>query len=82
MEIEKNGIVLLPFTPQLWLTVLITMTLLAVSLHVTRKCSMKNRHREIKNVEENFVSSALYVLGSLSMQGWLYCIPSCSVWMM
>ena len=70
MEIEKNGIIFSPFTPQLWLTVLITMTLLAICLHVIWNCRMKNETREMKHSEENFFHSVLYVLGSLSLQGW------------
>jgi len=69
METEKNDLILLPFTPQLWLTVLMTMAFLAVSLHVTWNYGMKNETRKMKHSEEKFFHSVLYVLGSLSQQG-------------
>jgi hypothetical protein len=69
METEENGLIFLPFTPQLWLTVLVTMAFLAISLHVTWSCRMKKETEETRHSEENFVHSVLYVLGSLSLQG-------------
>jgi len=69
VENEKNALILLPFTPQLWLTVLMAMAFLAISLHVTWKYGMKTETGKIKHSEEKFVLSVLYVLGSLSMQG-------------
>jgi hypothetical protein len=69
MEAEKYGLIFSPFTPQLWLIVLMTITILTISLHVTWNCGMKNQTRKMKEAEENFAHSVLYVLGSLSMQG-------------
>ena len=68
-ETETNAIVLLPFTPQLWLTVLMTMAFLAIALHVTWNYSMKTETCKMKHLEEKFFHSVLYVLGSLSLQG-------------
>jgi hypothetical protein len=69
METEKSALILLPFTSQLWLTVLMTMAFLAISLHVTWNYGMKNETHKMKHSEEKFVHSVLYVLGSLSLQG-------------
>jgi hypothetical protein len=69
-ETEKKGIILSPFTPRLWLTVLITMTFLAIFLHVTWNYGMETETRKMNHSEENIVHSVLYVLGSMSMQGW------------
>jgi hypothetical protein len=69
VETDTNSLILLPFTPQLWLIVLVTMAFLAISLHVTWKYDMKTETRKMKHADENFVQSVLYVLGSLSMQG-------------
>jgi hypothetical protein len=69
METEKNALILSPFTPQLWLTVLMTMAFFAISLHVTWNYGMKPETRKMKHSEEKFVHSVLYVLGSLSLQG-------------
>jgi hypothetical protein len=69
METEKNVLILSPFTPQLWLTILMTMTFLAIFLHVTWSYGIKTETRKMKHSEENIVHSVLYVLGSISMQG-------------
>jgi len=68
-ETEKNALILLPFTLHLWLTVLVTMAFLAISLHVAWNYGMKTETRKMEHSEETFVHSVLYVLGSLSQQG-------------
>jgi hypothetical protein len=68
-EAEKNGLILSPFTPQLWLTVLMTMAFLAISLHVTWNYGMNTETRKTEHSEEKFIHSVLYVLGSLGLQG-------------
>jgi len=69
MESENISLILLPFTPHLWVTLLMTMAFLAISLHVTWNYGMKTETRKMKHSEEKFVHSVLYVLGSLSLQG-------------
>jgi len=69
METEKHALILSPFTLHLWLTVLMTMAFLAISLHVTWNYGMKTETRKMKHSKETFVHSMLYVLGSLSLQG-------------
>jgi hypothetical protein len=68
-EKEKYGLIYSPFTPKLWLTVLMTTTILAVALYVTWNCGVKAQKGKIRESERNFVHSVLYVLGGLSMQG-------------
>lgn len=69
MGAEPRGIILSPFTTQLWLAALAAIMLLAISLYVTWKFSTTHEARSARNSKENLSHSAVYVFGSFCQQG-------------